>query len=63
MAMKENCELCVEMDAKVFLNKVIEFGIEFKTVQEVVDALRLFGAQESGKHLKAVATKLLEEYL
>jgi hypothetical protein len=63
MAMKELCPICIEMDARSFLNKIIEFGFEFKTVDDIVDALKLFGAQESYVHLRAVAQKLWEEYL
>ena len=63
MAMKELCPICIEMDARTFLNKVIQFGLDFKTVEELVGVLKLFGAKESDAHLKAVAEKLLEEYL
>ena len=46
MAMKELCPICIEMDARTFLNKVIQFGLDFKTVEELVGVLKLFGAKE-----------------
>ena len=62
MSMLELCPLCVEMDAMRFLNEVIVFGLEFKTVEKVVEALKLYGARESELHLNAVAVKYLEVY-
>lgn len=59
----ENCKICIEMDAMKFLSKIIELGFEFETTSQIVDALKLYGAQESDSHLEAVAQKLLEEYL